>query len=219
VSVTRHPPPGTAARGAIRPDSAPRRLTDVAVAAVALTALIPLLAVIALTVRLTSPGPAIYLSQRVGRGGQPFRMLKFRTMICGADRGGSLVSGTRDPRVTRVGAVLRATKADELPQFLNVLCGQMTLVGPRPEVARYVASYTTEELATLCVRPGLTGPGQLHFTAVQSAGLDGPADPEDRYVGQQLHPKLALDLDYLRHRSARGDLMVVLRTVRVLLRH
>jgi lipopolysaccharide/colanic/teichoic acid biosynthesis glycosyltransferase len=205
------------ARVTIRPDGILRRVADVIVASLALLALGPVMIVIALAIRLTTPGPALYLQERIGRGGNPFRMLKFRTMVVGADRGGALVTGNRDPRITRAGAVLRATKADELPQLINVLRGHMTLIGPRPEVARYVALYSPAERALLSVRPGLTGPGQLFFSAEQAGDLDGLADPEGHYVSHQLHPKLALDLDYLLRRSLREDLAVVLRTLASLL--
>ena len=211
-------PVAVSAQVTVRPDGVSRRVTDVIVAALALLALAPVLLAIALAIRLTTPGPALYFQERIGRGGRPFRILKFRTMVIGADRGRALVTGKCDPRITRVGAVLRATSADELPQLLNVLRGHMTLIGPRPEVARFVARYSPAERALLRVRPGLTGPGQLYFTAEQAGALDGLADPEEHYVRCQLHPKLALDLDYLAHRSVREDLAVVLRTLASLLR-
>jgi lipopolysaccharide/colanic/teichoic acid biosynthesis glycosyltransferase len=202
----------------IRPDSSFRRVVDFVVAVLALLVLAPAMLAIALAIRWTSPGPMLYSQDRIGRGGQPFRMLKFRTMVHGADRTGALVTGKHDPRVTGLGEALRTTKADELPQLINVLRGHMTLIGPRPEVARYVAVYSRIEQAVLRVRPGLTGPGQLHFAAEQAADLDGLVDPEEHYISQQLHPKLAMDLHYLLHRSVRGDLAVVLRTVVSLLR-
>jgi len=211
-------PVAVTAQVAIRRDGILRRLADIILAALALLALAPVMIAVALAIRLTGPGPALYRQERVGRGGHPFRMLKFRTMVVGADRGGALVTGKRDPRITRTGAVLRATKADELPQLLNVLRGDMTLIGPRPEVARYVALYSPAERALLLVRPGLTGPGQLHFSAEQAGELDGRTDPEQHYVSHQHHQKLALDLDYLVHRSLREDVTVVLRTLASLLR-
>jgi lipopolysaccharide/colanic/teichoic acid biosynthesis glycosyltransferase len=218
VSAIRLAPPAAADSVTVRPDSAIRRAVDVTVGALAVVALAPVMIAIALLIRWTSPGPALYLQERIGRGGAPFRILKFRTMVTGADRDGVLVTGTRDPRITRVGAVLRAIKADELPQLINVLRGQMTLIGPRPEVARYVALYSHGERALLRVRPGLTGPGQLHFAAEQAADLDGLADPEEHYISHQLHPKLALDLDYVVRRCLRRDLAVLFQTVTALLR-
>jgi lipopolysaccharide/colanic/teichoic acid biosynthesis glycosyltransferase len=210
-------PVAVSAQVTVRPDGVFRRVTDIIVAALALLVLAPAMIAIALVIRLTTPGPALYLQERIGRGGRPFRMLKFRTMVIGADRGRALVTGKCDPRITRAGTVLRATKADELPQLLNVLRGHMTLIGPRPEVARYVAHYSPAERALLRVRPGLTGPGQLYFFAEQAGDLDRLADPEEHYVRHQLHPKLAFDLDYLVHRSLRGDLAVVRWTLASLL--
>ena len=113
------------------------------------------------------PGPAFYRQVRVGRSGEQFTILKLRSMVPGADRAGPLVTSRADSRVTRFGALLRATKLDELPQLINVLKGDMTLIGPRPEVPRYIPYYTDEELETLNVRPGLTGAGQIFYTQVQ----------------------------------------------------
>jgi lipopolysaccharide/colanic/teichoic acid biosynthesis glycosyltransferase len=142
-------------------------------------------------------------------------MLKFRSMVRDADRRGPLVTDRADPRITRIGALLRASKLDELPQLFNVVRGDMTLIGPRPEVPRFIRCYYPDELGILRVRPGLTGPGQIFYTEVQ-AEQDSAADPEAHYLGSQLHPKLAIDLDYLRRRSLRLDLAILLRTVAML---
>jgi lipopolysaccharide/colanic/teichoic acid biosynthesis glycosyltransferase len=186
-----------------------------AVAGLILTA--PLLLLIALAVRLTSRGPVIYRQERVGRGGIPFRICKFRTMAADADRCGSLVSGETDPRITRIGRWLRRSRLDELPQLLNLLRGEVTLVGPRPEVARYVAHYTAAERELLRVRPGIVGPGALLFAQGQAAELDGQEDPELFYLQEQMHPRLALDLDYLAHRGLRRDLTLLARAGGVVL--
>lgn len=211
-------PRSTAAQVRVRTDGALRRCVDVVVAGVALLVLGPVLVAVGLAIRGSSTGPALYLQERIGRGGVRFRVFKFRTMVDGADRAGALVSGSRDPRVTPVGALLRATHIDELPQLVKVFRGEMTLIGPRPEVSRYVALYDEDEKALLDVRPGLTGPGQLHFAAVQAGALDAVSDPERHYITHQLHPKLALDLDYLRHRTLRHDVALLLRTLAVMLR-
>ena len=203
---------------AIRRDSVARRIADLVIAGTALVVVAPVMAVIALLVRRESPGPAIFRQVRVGLGERPFTLLKFRSMRADGGAGASQVSGRQDPRITRVGAVLRATKLDELPQLINVLRGDMTVIGPRAEVERYVAHYTDEERLLLTVRPGLTCPGQLHFTEHQADELDEASDPETFYVEQQLHPKLALDLGYLRQRSLRTDLGVLWATVVMLLR-
>jgi lipopolysaccharide/colanic/teichoic acid biosynthesis glycosyltransferase len=138
-------------------------------------------------------------------------------MVKNAAAIGPLVSGAHDPRVTRVGAFLRRTKLDELPQLLNVLVGEMTLIGPRAEVPRYVVHYTPRERTILSVRPGVTGPGAVYFSEHQADALDDAEDPERWYVEHQLHPKLAIDLEYLQKRGVRTDLRVVLSTVAVLL--
>jgi len=154
---------------------------------------------------------------RVGLNEVPFRIIKFRTMVVDAERLGPKISGSKDPRVTRVGAVLRATKMDELPQLWNVFTGEMTLVGPRAEVPDMIRHYTLEERETLKVKPGLTGPGQIYFTTDQAAELDGVVDVEAHYVSHQLHPKLALDLAYLRRRSLWTDLVVIVKTMGLLI--
>jgi len=200
----------------IRGDSAIRRLVDVVVSAVALAVVSPLLVLVAAFVKAESRGPVIYTQERIGKHGRPFRIVKFRSMVADAERLGPLVSGRRDPRITRVGAILRATKLDELPQLVNVLRGDMTLIGPRADVARYVVHFTADERQLLAVRPGLTGPSAVYFTTDQASELDGVTDPDAYYVAHQLHPKLALDLDYLRRRSVTADVGILWRTVGVL---
>ena len=199
-------------------DSAGRRAVDVLAACVGLVVASPVLAAVGVAVRLGSAGPALFRQERVGVDGTPFTMLKFRTMRTDAEAVGPSVSGNEDPRVTRVGALLRRTKLDELPQLVNVLRGDMTLIGPRAEVPRYVEHYTAEERETLSVRPGLTGPGGIWFTVSQAAELDGASDPEQVYVDRQLHEKLALDLDYLGRRTLLRDLRILAQTVGVALR-
>jgi lipopolysaccharide/colanic/teichoic acid biosynthesis glycosyltransferase len=139
-------------------------------------------------------------------------------MVRNADKLGALVSGHRDPRITRVGRLLRRTKLDEIPQLLNILRGDMTLIGPRPEVMRYLRYYSSAELQLLNVRPGLTGPGQLLFSSQHAAELDALDDPESHYVNRQLHPKLSVDIDYLKHRCLRLDVQTLLRTVAMVAR-
>ncbi len=203
--------------GEIRGDTPLRRLADLVMTVPVFILLSPVLALIAALVKLDSPGPALFRQERMGKGLRPFAILKFRSMVADAHRLGPAVSGRRDPRITRMGRLLRATKLDELPQLLNVIRGEMTLVGPRAEVPRYLPHYTLEERRLLEVRPGLTGPGQVYFTTHQAAELDGVQDPEQHYIRHQLHPKLALDLDYLRRRSVVLDAAIILRTLAVLL--
>jgi lipopolysaccharide/colanic/teichoic acid biosynthesis glycosyltransferase/O-antigen/teichoic acid export membrane protein len=204
-----------ARRHVLRPDTVLRRVIDVIIASIALVAISPLLLAAGLAVRLSSRGPVLYKQVRAGKSGKPFTMFKFRSMVCNADSTGPLVTDRADPRITRVGALIRASKLDELPQLFNVLRGDMTLIGPRPEVPRFLPCYHPEELGILRVRPGLTGPGQIFYTE-QQAAEGSAADPEEYYIGVQLHPKLAIDLDYLRRRSIWFDLAIVLRTVALL---
>ena len=194
-----------------------RRAVDVAGSGLALALLSPVFAVVALAILLETGGPVFYSQGRVGKGRRPFRILKFRSMVVDADRIGPKVSGQADPRITRVGAVLRATKLDELPQVVNVLRGEMTLIGPRAEVPGMIRHYAPEELRILEFRPGLTAPGQIFFTTDQAAQLDGVEDAEAFYVEHHLHPKLRMDLDYLRDRSVLLDLKIVVWTVKLLL--
>jgi lipopolysaccharide/colanic/teichoic acid biosynthesis glycosyltransferase len=194
-----------------------RRAVDVAGSGLGLAALSPVFAAIALAIFLESGGPVFFEQERVGKGRRPFRILKFRTMVVHADRTGPKVSGRRDPRITRVGAFLRATKLDEFPQVVNVLRGEMTLIGPRAEVPEMIRHYTPEELRILEFRPGLTAPGQIYFTTDQAAQLDGVEDAEAYYVEHHLHPKLRMDLDYLRDRSVLLDLRIVAWTAKLLL--
>lgn len=201
------------ARPEVRADSRARRVVDVLVSGAALAITSPVIVVLAAAVRFTSRGPAFYRQVRVGRSREPFTILKLRSMRTGADRGDPLVTSHADSRVTRLGAVLRATKLDELPQLINVLKGDMTLIGPRPEVPRYIPCYHRDELETLNVRPGLTGAGQIFYTRVQRASAPGAEDPEKRYITDELHAKLGFDLDYLRRRSLGYDLIIVFRTV------
>jgi lipopolysaccharide/colanic/teichoic acid biosynthesis glycosyltransferase len=190
---------------------------DVAASGLALVVLSPMFAAIALAIVLESGRPVFFSQERVGKGRRPFRILKFRTMVVDADRAGPKVSGQRDPRITRVGAFLRATKLDEFPQVVNVLRGEMTLIGPRAEVPDMIRHYTPEELRILEFRPGLTAPGQIYFTTDQAAELDGVKDAEAYYVEHHLHPKLRMDLDYLRDRSVLLDVSIVAWTVKLLL--
>jgi lipopolysaccharide/colanic/teichoic acid biosynthesis glycosyltransferase len=213
--VPASPVPGTTVPETWR-DTSLRRAVDVVLASAGLVAVAPAMGAIAWAVRRDSPGPAVFRQTRVGAAGKDFQIMKFRTMVVDADRAGPAVSGNADPRVTRVGALLRKSKLDELPQLVNVLRGDMTLIGPRAEVPQYVAHYSEQERATLLVRPGLTGPGGLWFTRSQAAQLDESEDPERAYVEWQLPEKLALDIEYLRNRTLLTDLRILAETVGVL---
>jgi lipopolysaccharide/colanic/teichoic acid biosynthesis glycosyltransferase len=184
-----------------------KRAFDLPVALLGLVVTSPIVAAAAIAVKLDSPGSAFYGRCRVGRDGRPFRIHKLRTMRAGA---GPAVTAGDDPRITRVGRFLRRTKIDELPQLLNVVKGEMSLVGPRPEDPDYVALYTPEQRRLLSVRPGITGPSALAF-AGEEAMLTG-GDGEKRYLEEIMPRKLALELSYLDRASFASDLGILLRT-------
>ena len=195
-----------------------KRVFDLLGAGVALLLLAPLLAVVAVAIRLDSPGPVFFRQERVGRGGRPFRIHKFRTMRQDAPALGPAVTVGRDPRITRVGHWLRDRRIDELPQFIDVLLGHMSLVGPRPEVPRYVAHYPPVLAArVLAVRPGITDPASLAHMD-EAAMLAKAADPERAYLEQVLPGKLALQAEYASRATLWTDLQVLARTLAVLAR-
>ena len=193
-----------------------KRLFDLTVAALALLALLPLFLVVALWVKLDSPGPVFFRQERVGRHGVPFLIHKFRTMAADAPARGLPLTVGADPRITRAGAFLRRTRIDELPQFIDVLQGAMSLVGPRPEVPRYVALYPPglRERA-LSVRPGITDPASLAHIDEASL-LARAADPEREYIDRILPAKVAQAASYAERATLATDVAVLLRTLRVL---
>ena len=193
-----------------------KRLFDLAASALALLLLAPLFALIALRVKLDSPGPVFFRQERVGRGGQPFRIHKFRTMVADAPQRGPALTVGADPRITRTGAWLRRTRLDELPQLIDVLQGRMSLVGPRPEVPRYVQHYPPglRERA-LAVRPGITDPSSLAHLD-EGALLAAAADPEREYIEAILPRKLQAAADYAERASLWTDLQVIARTLKLL---
>ncbi len=195
----------------------PKRVFDLVAASVALLILAPFLVVVALWIKLDSPGPVFFRQQRVGRHGRPFAIHKFRTMVADAPQRGLALTVGADPRITRSGAWLRQTRIDELPQLIDVLLGHMSLVGPRPEVPRYVQHYppTLRERA-LAVRPGITDPSSLEFLD-EAELLAAAADPEREYIERILPRKLQAAADYADRASLWTDLLVIVRTLRLLL--
>jgi lipopolysaccharide/colanic/teichoic acid biosynthesis glycosyltransferase len=194
-----------------------RRLIDVLVAATVLAVASPVLAVIAAGIRLTSPGPVIYRAQRIGLHGRPFTMLKFRTMHHSPSGQRCAITAANDARVFRLGSLLRRSKIDEVPQFVNVLRGEMSIVGPRPEDPAIVASaYGPEHLETLAVLPGLASPGSLFNYTHGESMLDG-ASAESMYLERLLPVKLALETVYVRRASLLYDLAVICRTAGVIM--
>ena len=195
-----------------------KRAFDLLGAALALVLLSPLMLAVALWIKLDSPGPVFFRQQRVGRHGAPFDIHKFRTMHAQAAAQGLPLTVGDDPRITRAGRFLRRTRIDELPQFIDVLSGRMSLVGPRPEVPRYVALYPAAlRERALAVRPGITDPASLAYID-EAALLARAADPEREYVEVILPAKLKHAADYADHATLGTDLRVLWRTVRVLLR-
>jgi len=190
-----------------------RRFTDLCAAIVVLVLLSPLFALISLIVVLDSRGNAFYGGWRVGQGGRRFRMWKFRTMVTNADRIGAAITTPNDSRITRVGGFLRKSKLDELPQFFNLLAGDLTLVGPRPEDPGITEQYTVEQRAIFRVKPGITGPTQLRYTVIESQMIPDGEDAQQYYIDHILDQKLRLDLEYLKRRTFFSDLHVISQTV------
>lgn len=192
-----------------------KRGFDLLSAALALIVLWPLMFIAAMAVRLGSPGPVVFRQQRIGREFRSFTVYKFRTMRDDAT-GADITSGS-DPRITRVGRILRETKIDELPQLFNILKGDMSIVGPRPELPRYVEMFRTEYEYLLTVRPGLTDPASLHYRNEQQL-LAGADDPTWLYETEILPHKLALSREYVDGASFRSDLRIVTKTLRALVK-
>ena len=193
-----------------------KRLLDVFVTLLLMPLALPLMAAIALWVRLDSPGPALFRQPRVGRGGRLFRIHKFRTMH--QAEAGLPITARGDARITRAGRWLRATKLDELPQLIDVLAGDMSLVGPRPEVPRYMALYPEDaRRRILSVRPGITDPASIAFRDEETLLAAAP-DAERAYALQVMPVKQRHYLDYVARHSVAGDLRILLDTVRALFR-
>jgi lipopolysaccharide/colanic/teichoic acid biosynthesis glycosyltransferase len=187
-----------------------KRAVDLAIAVPGLIMVSPLLVVAAVAIQLDTPGPALYRGVRVGRNGREFRIVKLRSMVSGAEGAGSAVTSANDPRVTRVGHFLRRTKFDEVPQLWNVVRGDMSLVGPRPEHPDYVRLYTPEQRRVLTVRPGITSKTSLEFHDEERILAEhGGASA---YADKLLPRKLSLDLEYVERHSVAGDLGILART-------
>lgn len=189
-----------------------KRVLDLALSVAGLVVLAPLFLVVAALIRWEDGGPIFYRGVRAGRDGRPFRMLKVRTMVVDADRIGPPSTADDDPRITRVGRWLRRYKLDEFPQLLNVVKGDMSLVGPRPEVLQEVEQYVGEEKLLLSVRPGITDWASLRFYN-EGEILRGSPDPHQTYREQIRPEKIRLGLEYVRHRSVRTDLVILARTL------
>jgi len=175
----------------------------------------PIFVLIALVIKLEDGGPVFFRQERVGWRGRPFRIWKFRTMVVGAEKLGRPLTVGKDPRITRVGHWLRKTKLDELPQLINVLCGEMSLVGPRPEVPRYVDLYSTDQRRVLELKPGITDPASIIFRN-ESEVLAQVENPERYYLEVIMPEKIRLNLEYAKQASIWSDIRVILQTIKCL---
>lgn len=189
-----------------------KRALDLFGALTGLVVLWPLMLAIASLVKLDDGGPVFFRQQRVGQGGLPFRLWKFRTMVPEAPARGGLLTATGDPRVTRIGAWLRRLKLDELPQLFNVLAAEMSLVGPRPEVPKYVALYTQKQRRVLALTPGITDEASIRYCD-ESTLLAEASDPERLYVDQIMPDKIRINLQYAARATLWSDFSVILTTL------
>ena len=194
-----------------------KRLMDIVVSGCALAVLWPVLLLIAIAIKIDDPGPVFYRQVRVGRGGKTFRIYKFRTMVVDADKKGLAITVGRDNRITRMGAFLRKTKLDELAQLINVFTGEMSLVGPRPEVPKYVDMYTPYQRQVLLVRPGITDYASIAYRNENDL-LAGADDPEKLYIEKIMPDKIELNMKYLREISPIADLKLIFGTIAAVIR-
>jgi lipopolysaccharide/colanic/teichoic acid biosynthesis glycosyltransferase len=189
-----------------------KRVLDISVALIGIILLIPLFAVVALLVKLDSAGPVLFRQKRMGRGFSPFLIYKFRSMVIDADRRGGAITGREDPRITRIGRVLRNGKIDELPQLFNVLKGDMSLVGPRPEVPKYAEMFRGDFVEILQARPGITDLASLKYRD-EAEILGRSENPENAYIREILPDKIRLAKEYIGKSSIQLDLRIILQTL------
>lgn len=193
-----------------------KRLFDLVASGCGLLVLSPLLLIVAIWIKLDSRGPVFYRQVRVGYKNKDFRIFKFRSMRVGSDKGSLVTIGGRDPRITRSGYFIRKYKLDELPQLINVFVGDMSLVGPRPEVRHYVNYWTPEQMRVLDVRPGITDPASIKFRNENE--LMGQAEnPEEYYIHVIMQEKIKLYLAYVEHASFWYDLKLIFQTFKVII--
>lgn len=189
-----------------------KRLFDIFFSFIGLVALLPFLLIIGLFIILDSKGGIFYKQVRVGLNGKDFHLFKFRSMRTDADKKGLLTVGGRDNRITRVGYFIRKYKIDELPQLINVLLGDMSLVGPRPEVRKYVNKYNNEQKKVLSVRPGITDYASIQYSN-ESELLGKAKDPEQFYINEIMPAKLKLNLKYIAERGMMTDIKIIMNTL------
>ena len=193
------------------------RLCDILFSFIGLLFLSPLFLIVALWIVIDNPGPVFYRQQRVGKGNKDFGLLKFRSMRVGADKMGQITVGERDPRITRAGYYIRKYKLDELPQLWNVLIGDMSLVGPRPEVRKYVDTYTPDQRIVLSVRPGITDYASIEYID-ENRLLAQAKDPDKTYIEQIIPAKIALNMRYINHQTLGEYFKIILLTFSKIIR-
>ena len=191
-----------------------KRIFDIVASGCGLIVLSPLFLILAIWIKLDSKGPVFYRQVRVGRGNRDFRIFKFRSMREGSDQGSLVTIGGRDPRITRSGYFIRKFKLDELPQLINVFVGDMSLVGPRPEVRHYVDYWTPEQMHVLDVRPGITDPASIKYRNENDL-LDKAENPEEFYINVIMQEKIRLYLEYVENQSLWYDIRLIFQTIKV----
>jgi len=189
-----------------------KRAFDLVGSLVAFIILSPIFLITAMLIKLDCPGPVLYMAERIGKNGKLFEMYKFRTMVADAARLGSAITCNEDPRITRVGRFLRRTHIDEWPQFFNILRGDMSFVGPRPEAPTYIEHYTPQQREVLNGRPGMTGLAQVQYMQNEAAMLDATT-LDEVYLNEILPKKLELDLQYIQNQSFLLDLQLLIQTL------
>ena len=189
-----------------------KRLFDIVSSGIGLLCLAPVFVVMAIWIKLDSRGPVFYRQTRVGRYGRDFRIFKFRSMRVGSDKGRQITVGERDPRITRSGYFIRRYKIDELPQLINVFLGDMSVVGPRPEVRKYVDLYSEEQRKVFQVRPGITDLASIKYRN-ENELLSQVDDPDTYYIDVIMPDKLAINLEYIHHQSFMGDIKIIFNTL------
>jgi len=196
-----------------------KRIFDLFFTVPGLIVLLPFFALIALWIKLDSKGPVFYRQERVGRYGETFKIYKFRTMVENADKIGGAITIGNDPRITKVGRFLRKYKIDELPQLINVLKGEMSLVGPRPEVIKYVNLYTSEQKEVLNLMPGITDPASIKYRnenillAASRDTYEASYDPEQVYIQEIMPDKIRINLEYASRATILTDFQIVVKTI------
>lgn len=195
-----------------------KRLFDILASFLGLIIISPLFMVLAIWIKLDSKGPVFYKQERVGRGNKDFKLYKFRSMRVGSDKDGLLTIGGRDSRLTRSGYYIRKYKLDEFPQLINVLIGDMSLVGPRPEVRKYVDMYTLEQMHVLDVRPGITDAASIKYRN-ENELLEKAENPDEYYIKVIMQDKLRINLEYVKDHSFLNDIKLIFSTFRAIVKY